>query len=250
MNPFKKVLGTIYFVYAIVLFVATMAIVAIPTLLSKVLPEPKRANFLHPIFDFWISSYLPLVFCFVKRKGLHNFKKGENYVVIFNHNSMMDVPVSATKTPGANKTLGKVELTKIPLFNIIYKSGAVIVDRKNIKSRKESISKMEDVLKMGLHLCLFPEGTRNKTEKPLLPFYDGAFNTAIRAQKDIIPAMMFNTKKVYSSKNKFWGWPHTIHLHFLEPFSTKGLTTDDTNAFKAKVRQTMEDYYIANEIKL
>lgn len=189
---------------------------------------------------------MPLVFCFVKKKGVNNFKKGENYVVIFNHNSMMDIPVSSTKIPGANKTLGKAELTKIPLFNIIYQSGAVIVDRKNIASRKESLGKMEDVLKMGLHLCLFPEGTRNKTEQPLLPFFDGAFNTAIRAQKDIMPALMFNTKKVYSSKNKFWGWPHTIHIHFLEPVSTNGLTTDDTASLKARIHQKMEDYYIAN----
>jgi 1-acyl-sn-glycerol-3-phosphate acyltransferase len=194
-----------------------------------------------------MNVYLPMIFCFVKIKGKSNFEKGENYVVIFNHNSMMDIPVSTIYTPGANKTLGKVELTKVPLFNIIYRAGAVIVDRKSINSRKESLGKMEDVLKMGLHLCLFPEGTRNKTEQPLLPFFDGAFNTAIRAQKAIIPTVLFNTKKVYSSKNKFWGWPHTIHLHFLEPVSTKGLTTDNTAELKARIRNLMENYYVNNE---
>jgi 1-acyl-sn-glycerol-3-phosphate acyltransferase len=52
---------------------------------------------------------------------------------------------------------------------------------------------------------------------------------------------------VYSSKNKFWGWPHTIHLHFLEPVSTKGLTTDNTAELKARIRNLMENYYVNNE---
>ena len=40
-------------------------------------------------------------------KGKDNFKKGQNYVVVCNHNSLMDVPVSVTAVP-PNKTIAKV----------------------------------------------------------------------------------------------------------------------------------------------
>jgi len=63
-------------------------------------------------------------------KGKQHFKKGENYVVVCNHNSLMDVPVSVTSVP-ANKTIAKIEMAKIPVFGLIYKRGSVLVDRKS-----------------------------------------------------------------------------------------------------------------------
>src|SRR5690625_6522004 len=67
---------------------------------------------------------------------------------------------------------------------------------------------MQQTLKQGLHLCLYPDGTRNKTSEVLQDFYEGAFVTAIRAQKPIMPAILFNTKKIMPIKPGNWGWPH------------------------------------------
>jgi 1-acyl-sn-glycerol-3-phosphate acyltransferase len=110
---------------------------------------------------------------------------------------------------------------------------------------------MQEMLDHGLHLCLYPEGTRNKTDKPLQSFYDGAFIAAIKAQKPIIPALIFNTKKIYPAiESKIWGWPRSIHIHFLEPVNTAGLTLNDTVSLKEQVYQTMESYYTANRNRL
>ena len=65
----------------------------------------------------------------------------------------MDVPLSSPGIPGANKTIAKAGMAKIPLFGLIYKSGSVLVDRKNEQSRKASYSKMKEVLALGLHMC-------------------------------------------------------------------------------------------------
>ena len=247
MKAVKNILGHIFIVYAMIIFIITMFIVFIPIWIISLLPEPQRARALHIVFRIWMGVYMPLVFCPVFRKGKKNFKKGERYVVVINHNSLADIPVSSPWIPGPNKTLAKVEMSKIPLFGVIYKCGSIIVDRKNESSRRESFTKMQETLNMGIHLCLYPEGTRNKTTQPIQPFFDGAFVTAVKAQKPIMPGIIFNTGKALPHNKKLWAWPMPICIHFLDPIPTEGLTLNDVPALKEKVHNIMSTYYVANQ---
>lgn len=100
----------------------------------------------------------------------------------------MDVPLSSPFIPGANKTIAKTSFVKVPVFGFYYMKGAVTHDRKSEKSRKESFEKMKQVLKKGMHMCIYPEGTRNRTNEPLKKFYDGAFKLATdTAQASSLP---------------------------------------------------------------
>jgi 1-acyl-sn-glycerol-3-phosphate acyltransferase len=180
----------------------------------------------------------------VKRifKGKEHFKKGENYIVICNHRSFMDVPLSSPGIPGANKTIAKAGMAKIPLFGLIYKSGSVLVDRKSEQSRKASYTKMKEVLQMGLHMCLYPEGTRNKTNEPLQRFHDGAFKLAVETQKQIIPAVIFYTNIVLPRNKTFYFWPHKVEMHFLEAVPVKDRMAED---IKQEAFEKIRDYYVA-----
>jgi 1-acyl-sn-glycerol-3-phosphate acyltransferase len=243
MKIIKNILGHIYFVYGMILFAATMLIVFIPIWIISLLPDPAKSKALHPVFRLWMGVYMPLIFCPVIRKGKKHFKKGENYVVVINHNSLADIPISSPWIPGPNKTLAKKEMARIPIFGVIYKAGSVLVDREKADSRRNSFTQMQEVLEMGLNLCLYPEGTRNKTGKPLQPFYDGAFTTAIKAQKPIVPGVIFNTGKILPHDKKLWARPMPVYIHFLEPISTKGLTLNDTTEIKERVHRLMENHY-------
>lgn len=247
MNAIKKAGGYIYAVYALLMFVATMLVVLLPIWLISMLPEPRRARMLHPVFRLWMGVYMPLIFCPVFRKGKHHFRNGQNYVVVINHNSLMDIPVSSPWIPGPNKTLAKVEMARVPLFGIIYKTGSILVDRKKEGSRRESFARMQETLENGINLCLYPEGTRNKTGAGIQPFFDGAFITAVKAQKPIIPGLIFNTGKVLAHNTKGWARPMPVHIHFLEPIPTVGLTMNDVAALKERIHQIMETYYITNQ---
>lgn len=188
-----------------------------------------------------MGIYLPLIGCPVRIRGKQNFAPGENYIVLCNHNSLIDVPVSTPGIPGGNKTIAKVEMAKIPLFGIFYKTGSVLVDRKSEVSRRESFTKMKDVLDMGLHMCIYPEGTRNKTDQPLKSFHNGAFKLAVDTRKPIIPALVFNTKKVMPASKFFYLWPHRLEMHFLEPI--KITDTDTVEGLKEKLFVIMSEYY-------
>jgi len=247
MKVVKNIAGHLYAVYVILVFIATMLVVLIPIWLISLFKEPLRAKLLHKVFRVWMGVYMPAIFCPVTRKGKEHFRKGHNYVVVINHNSLMDIPVSSPWIPGPNKTLAKIEMARTPLFGIIYKTGSILVDRKKENSRRESFAKMQETLEMGIHLCLYPEGTRNKTGQPMQAFFDGAFITAIKAQKPVMPGVIFNTGKVLPHNRKFWLRPMPVSIHFLEPIPTEGLTINDVTALKGKVHQLMEDYYITNQ---
>ena len=79
------------------------------------------------------------------------------------------------------------------------------------------------------------------------PFFDGAFVTAVKAQKPIMPGVIFNTGKILPHDKKFWALPMPIRIHFLEPIPTEGLTLEDVPALKARVHNIMSTYYAANQ---
>lgn len=249
MQLLKNFLARLYAVYALILFAISLLIVVLPVWVCSFLKEPKRSAVILDILRGWMAIFLPAIFCPVKRIGRGNFKKGKNYVVVCNHNSLMDVPVSTPSVPGINKTLAKIEMAKIPVFGLIYRSGSILIDRKDPRSRKESYKQMKQVLLQNMHLVLYPEGTRNKTEMPLKAFYDGAFSVAIETQKPIMPAVIFNTKKILPPGRKFYGWPSPIYIHFLPPIETQGLTSGDVIMLKENVHQLMTDYYLSHQKK-
>lgn len=228
-------------------FVATMLIVFIPIWIISLLPEPTKTKALHRAFRLWMGVFLPVVGCPVRRSGKHHFKKGENYIVVTNHNSLVDIPVSSPWIPGPNKTLAKIEMSRIPIFGVIYKAGSILVNRKDENSRKKSFMQMQQVLEHGMHLCLYPEGTRNKSNTPIQRFYDGAFIAAVKAQKPIIPGLIFNTGRILPHDKKLWARPLPIRFDFLEPIPTVGLTNKDIPQLKEKVHRLMTDYYLAHK---
>jgi 1-acyl-sn-glycerol-3-phosphate acyltransferase len=116
----------------------------------------------------------------------------------------------------------------------------VLVNRESERSRKESYLKMREVLKRGFHMCIYPEGTRNRGREPLQPFHDGAFRLSIDARKPVMPAVLFYTNTVLPRHKPFFFWPHRVEMHFLPPVMPDGKTAAE---LKAEVHEQMKKYY-------
>lgn len=239
MKIIKEMLGRIFALWAALIFAGSLLVASIPIWMTAVWPEPKRTINFFRIVQVWMKFFF--VFSGVRRivKGKERFKKGQNYVVVCNHNSFMDVPLSVTAVP-PNKTIAKAEMAGIPIFGMIYKRGSVLVDRKSEESRKKSFLKMKTVLTMGLHMCIYPEGTRNKTSEPLQRFHDGAFKLAVETGKAIIPAVIFHTAKVLPRK-PFFFWPHKVEIHFLPEVAVENKSVQK---LKEEVFEMMSDYFL------
>lgn len=238
-----SIAGRIFAIWAILIFVITMLLFLIPFLLFCYFQQdPLKTRRFIRYSRVWMGIFLPLIGCPLRRKGLEHFLPGENYIVVCNHNSLMDVPISSPSIPGGNKTIAKVEMARIPIFGLMYRTGSVLVDRKSENSRKESFDKMKAVLKMGLHMCIYPEGTRNKSDQPLKSFHDGAFRLAIATGKPIMPAVIFNTRNVLPANRSFYLMPKRMHIHFLKPVRIG--EEDSAQSMKEKVYRLMEKYLI------
>lgn len=231
-------------VWAILVFIITMWIPALILWIIGLIEEPRRTQIFRGTVSIWMRIFFFLTGCSFKIRGRENFKQGENYIVTCNHNSFMDVPCTTPFIPGANKTIAKIEMAKIPVFGLIYKRGSVLVDRKDKDSRKDSFRKMKNVLNTGMHMCIYPEGTRNKTDQPLTSFHDGAFKLAIETKKSIIPTLLFNTRKVMPASEGFYFWPAKMEMHFLPAIPVE--ENEDFGVLKEKVFRTMKEYYIQN----
>jgi 1-acyl-sn-glycerol-3-phosphate acyltransferase len=156
----------------------------------------------------------------------------------------MDVTLSCPFIPGPNKTIAKKSFSKIPLFGFYYMKGSVLVDRKSETSRKQSFEKMRAVLAKGMHMSIYPEGTRNRTADPLKKFHDGAFRLAAETGHDIIPTIIFNSKKVLPLNKRFYFWPHKLEMHFLPAVPVN--KNESHLELKEKVFGIMTDHYTNN----
>jgi 1-acyl-sn-glycerol-3-phosphate acyltransferase len=241
----KNFIWSLWAVWVIIIFVVTMLLFLLPFLLFCYFkPDPQKTRAFIRFSRVWMNVFLPLSGCPLRVKGKEQFRKGETYIVVCNHNALLDVPVSTPFIPGGNKTIAKSEMAKIPIFGMMYRTGSILVDRKNENSRRESFTKMKEVLDMGLHMCLYPEGTRNKTDQPLKEFHNGAFRLALSTGKAIIPALIFNSRKVMPANKTFYFRPHRLAMHFLPPVAaTPGETAE---SLKQRVYDIMKDHYLKN----
>ena len=95
---------------------------------------------------------------------------------------------------------------------------------------------------MGLHMCIYPEGTRNKTAEPLKSFHDGAFRLSLTTGKAIIPAVIFHSREIMPAEKIFYLRPHRLAMHFLDPIAPQ--PEDTVESLKQKVFAVMRDYYL------
>jgi 1-acyl-sn-glycerol-3-phosphate acyltransferase len=238
-----EIFARIWAFWGLVTFILTFLVIFLPAMVSYLLPGYKGQVWFIMISRLWMNVWLFLVGCPVSVRGKENFSDNKTYIVLFNHNAFLDVPLSAPYVPGANKTIAKASFAKIPLFGLFYSKGSVLLDRKSEISRRKSFEAMKNVLATGMHMCLYPEGTRNRTAEPLKEFYEGAFKLAGATQKEIIPCVIFGTKKAMPISKTFYLLPTRLKMQFLPPVSSENISVKD---LKEKVFLIMKDYYVAN----
>jgi 1-acyl-sn-glycerol-3-phosphate acyltransferase len=243
MSTLKNILARILAFWAMITFVLTFLLIFIPSMIAWLIPDPQGQDYFIRVARLWMHVWLRLVGCPFRIQGKEHFKSGATYIVTCNHNSLLDVPLSSPFIPGPNKTIAKSSFAKIPLFGFFYMKGALLVNRKNDMSRRQSFDKMKAVLQKKIHMCIYPEGTRNRTTEPLKKFHDGAFKLAVETGTAIIPSIIFNTKKVLPVTKAFWFWPGKIEMHFLEAIEVNGHTVEQ---LKEKVFGIMSEYYARN----
>lgn len=181
-----------------------------------------------------------LVFTLVRKRvfGKEHLDKNSTYVYVANHTTQLDAVMAGSSVPHPVTFIAKKELQKIPFFGRMVEMLAFMVDRKDKKSREQTYRIMAEELNKGHSLFLFPEGTRNRTENPLIDFKNGAFKAAILSQKPIVVLTLLGMKRVNEAKG-IQLLPGCVEGHFSKPIPTAGMTINDLEHLKDLVRQEM-----------
>lgn len=171
---------------------------------------------------------------------LHNAERMSEragHVYIANHISWYDIFALAAVVPRYT-WIAKAELRKLPLFGRAAEAaGIVFIDRDNKKAAFESYKHAAQDVKRGRSVIICPEGTRGK-DYHLRPFKKGPFVLAIASQSPVIPTLVHGTREIMP-KDSYLIRGGTVHIHFLDPVPTQGLTYEDRTALMEKVWSQM-----------
>ncbi|MFN5762362.1 MAG: lysophospholipid acyltransferase family protein [Sphingobacteriales bacterium] len=167
----------------------------------------------------------------------HNLNK--QYVFVANHISYLDAAMLVKIFRQPFRPLGKIELQSIPIFGYIYKQVVVLVNRSDAEHRRQSIQHLLNVMKHGISIIIFPEGTFNETTEPLGPFFDGAFRIAIETQTPIKPVIFPDTFTRMHPSSILTLTPGPCRAIFLAEIPVAGYTLNELPELKQQVMDVM-----------
>lgn len=195
----------------------------------------------HELNRIWAKTILAINGIQVQVKGRHHLSKGKAYVYVPNHNSYLDIPVSYLAFPGSFRFIGKIELTKVPLFGWMYKRLYITVDRSSRLDSYRSFVNAAQKVREGLSMVIYPEGTIASHKKVLTKFKDGAFRVAIETQTPIVPVSVLFSDRVLPDNDLFRVYPGRVQVIIHEPIPTDNITEDQIEDLKNQVHQVLFD---------
>ncbi len=172
----------------------------------------------------------------IEVRGREHLQPDRNYIFMSNHVSNLDPPVLIPVIPGRCSVLVKKELFRIPILGTGMKvANLVPVDRSDREAAIESVNAAVQVLRQGLHMVVFPEGTRSEDGR-LLPFKKGPFHLATESGVFIVPVTLLGTFECWP-KTRFALRPGTATVVFHPPIDPQSF--HDRDELMTAVRKTI-----------
>ncbi len=161
-------------------------------------------------------------------KGKEHLWSHRPAVFICNHQSSMDMFITAKLLRENVRGIAKKELKNIPVLGqILQAGGAIFIDRKNKDKAIEAMQPAVDALKSGTSIIIFPEGTRSKSYK-LGKFKKGAFHLAMQAGVPIVPIIITNAIDSIPEDGGIFK-PAAVEVKVLKPIPTIDWTKEVLN---------------------
>lgn len=241
LSAILTLLRWLYNIYAVLLFVLLMLIVFPFVILASLLGPVRGGNAIYRICMLWGDVWFPLVGIIHKNSYEAPHDKKRAYIFVSNHISFLDAAVVVKTYRQPIRALGKKETARIPVFGYIYKNAIVTVDRGSAEDRSRSVRKLKAILRKGISVLIFPEGTFNETHHALKSFFDGAFRIAIETQTPIKPVLLLDAYNRMPYGKLFTLTPGKSRAVFMEEIAVQGLTLKEIESLKLEVYMRMEE---------
>jgi 1-acyl-sn-glycerol-3-phosphate acyltransferase len=159
-------------------------------------PLDRKGNVVHYIGKFWSFLNLYLPGTRVSIKGKEKIEKGRAYIVMSNHQSLLDPWVLIAKLPLQLRWLIRADVKNMPVFGYaLERMGHIYVDSRKAKGITHSLEMAARKIGKGASVVIFPEGTRSKDGR-LLKFRRGGAIVALGAGTPILPVTINGSRFV------------------------------------------------------
>jgi 1-acyl-sn-glycerol-3-phosphate acyltransferase len=145
--------------------------------------------------------------------GREQLQAEKTYVFLSNHASNLDPPILIPLIPRRTSVLVKKELFRIPILGRAMRMASLVpVDRSNRDAAVASLRRAAQVLRQGISMTIFVEGTRSADGR-LLPFKKGPFYLAMDAAVEVVPVTIAGTHELMP-KTRMSIRPGTVTVTF------------------------------------
>ena len=156
-------------------------------------------------------------------------------IYVSNHYAMLDIMYPVVTTKEIVHYVAKKEVFEMPVLGWLAKKiRAIGVSRDGSDVR--GLLDCFKCLKNGEKICIFPEGTRNKTKEAMLPFKHGAAVMAIKCKAPIIPIVIYKKPKFFRMAHVLIGEPIELTEYY-----GKKLSDEELSLIDEQLRQRMLD---------
>ena len=199
----------------------------------------KNSPFYRFLLDSATVAAMKLLRIQVHVSGIEKIPKDTKVLFVSNHRSNFD-PIVTWYALKKWKIafISKPSNFEIPFFGrIIRKCCFMPIDRENPRNAIITINKAAKLLKkQEVSIGIYPEGTRSKSCE-LLPFHNGVFKIAQKAEAPIVVLCVTGTEKI-SKRTPFRRTD--VYLDVLEVFSAQGIKETKTEMIGTAVRRLIE----------
>ena len=193
----------------------------------------RRGDSGHFIARTWSWLILATTGVIVDVHGQELLAPHESYVFIANHQSIYDIPIIFWSLPFQLRIIAKESLGRFPLLGRHLRHyGHVLVDRS--KPGAEIFRRVTNIMRLGLSLVVFPEGTRS-IDGRLGEFKRAIFVLAIEAGMPMVPLTVTGSRHVMR-RGQLMTCPGHVTLTVHRPITTKGLSRSQAAELAERVQ--------------
>lgn len=190
---------------------------------------------------YWGKLFYTFIGISTRVENKHLLNKKSTYIFCPNHFSFLDITLMPI-LPMPFKFVGKVSISKVPVFGYFYRKFHITIDREKLKDRYATYQKSLAALKAGHSITIFPEGGIQEAHTTQMSrFKEGPFRMAIETGIFLVPITLADNWYILPDDGKFlMRWKRNCRLVIHDPVDPANYSLSTIKDFQNDVREKIQ----------